>query len=339
MYIAVIGELGKVRKTIVLKCSECNKLFCNRYVTKFLNAKLHFCSKQCHANALCVDHILNLKIRETCLKKFGYVSASSSTEMKEKVKKTSIKRYGVENVFQAQEFISKIEQTCLERYGVKHYTMTQEFKDRCKKENLEKLGVEYPMQSLDVRKKAEIATFAHYGVKNPSQANEIKEKKKQTCLLHYGVEYYTQSEHSKNNPNYKLGAAKAHETRKKNKTYVTSKLENLFYDFLCEQFNASNVIRQIRINQRWEIDFYINSLSVYVQFDGIYWHGLDRPIEEIREHKQLRDVTISKKYDTDREQEKWFLENDLSLVRIIESSFKDNTQHQAIIELIKSAAK
>jgi hypothetical protein len=110
---------------------------------------------------------------------------------------------------------------------------------------------------------------------------------------------------------------KRHETLRKNGTYGSSKPEEECYQQLCEKF--THVERQVRVH-RWPIDFYIVSIDTYIQFDGIYWHGLDRPIEEIAQHKTKHDVQIHKKWLTDREQDLWFRENNLRLVRLSDLS-------------------
>jgi hypothetical protein len=61
------------------------------------------------------------------------------------------------------------------------------------------------------------------------------------------------------------------------------------------------------------------SIDTYVQLDGVYWHGLDRPIELIAEHRTKRDVQIHKKWATDREQDAWFAERGMKLVRITDA--------------------
>ena len=73
---------------------------------------------------------------------------------------------------------------------------------------------------------------------------------------------------------------------------------------------------------RWPIDFYIKSIDTYVQLDGVYWHGLDRPIEAIAEHRTKRDVQIHKKWLIDRQQVEWFASRGLRLVRITDQEFK-----------------
>jgi len=67
----------------------------------------------------------------------------------------------------------------------------------------------------------------------------------------------------------------------------------------------------------WSIDVYVPYVSVYFQFDGVYWHGLDRPVSEITNKK------ILKKVERDRRQVEWFSENSLNLVRITDVEWEN----------------
>ena len=62
----------------------------------------------------------------------------------------------------------------------------------------------------------------------------------------------------------------------------------------------------------WSIDVFVKDINTYFQFDGVYWHGLDRPENEIIDPK------ILKKVIRDKQQNLWFSENLLNLVRITE---------------------
>jgi hypothetical protein len=104
-----------------------------------------------------------------------------------------------------------------------------------------------------------------------------------------------------------------------NSTYRKSGPEDRLYDTLCNVYESDNVVRQVAVpGTKWLIDFYIRSIDTYVQLDGAYWHGLDRPIEVIAEHKTKRDVQIHKKWLTDREQDKWFNRMGKLLIRVID---------------------
>lgn len=112
-----------------------------------------------------------------------------------------------------------------------------------------------------------------------------------------------------------------HETMRDNGSYFNSKSEDKFYDLLVVLYGLENVQRQFVIN-KWPIDFYVQTTDTYVQFDGEYWHGLDRPLTEIMKFKTPRDKTILRKHQIDREQDNWFRDNDKRLVRITDKQFQ-----------------
>jgi len=79
-------------------------------------------------------------------------------------------------------------------------------------------------------------------------------------------------------------------------------------------------------NEVWCIDMYIPSINTYVQFDGIYWHGLDRDISEIERAAKQRDIdkSILEARKRDMRQNEWFLKNGKRLVRITDIDFLKN---------------
>ena len=104
-------------------------------------------------------------------------------------------------------------------------------------------------------------------------------------------------------------------------------------------FGKNDIEHLVMINNR-EIDFYIKSIDTYIQFDGIYWHGLDRNINEIKNSDKKRDEGRYKTYMKDREQDGWFKLSDLKLVRITDSEFINsmkNKNFDIIIKRIKRA--
>lgn len=105
-------------------------------------------------------------------------------------------------------------------------------------------------------------------------------------------------------------------------SYGKSKIEDEYFASLCELYGSDNVERQVTPpGTHWPIDFYIKSIDTWIQFDGVYWHGLDRPLEIITKYRTKRDAQIHKKWLTDREQDKWFEEHGLKLIRITDKQF------------------
>ena len=177
------------------------------------------------------------------------------------------------------------------------------------------------MQSAAIQQKTRETCQERYGVDNPSKSKEIQTKMKETCVSRYGVEnvWKVPSIHLKCNTHE--SRQKAYKTLRLNGTHGKSKAEDRFYEFILEKFPDKEVERHVMING-WCIDFKIN--NAYVQFDGIYWHGLDRSVEEIESSKSSRDTVILKTYMRDIEQKAWFEENKTLLCRISDKDFIHN---------------
>ena len=146
-------------------------------------------------------------------------------------------------------------------------------------------------------------------------------KRKVTTKKRFGVESMFKLDRVHQLANTPEKCRQRHETMKRNGSYFNSKSEHSFHNLLMELFGEENVQRQVVVN-KWPIDFYVKTIDSFVQFDGEYWHGLDRPLVEIMQFKTPRDKTILRKYQIDREQDNWFRDHDLRLVRITDKQFE-----------------
>lgn len=172
--------------------------------------------------------------------------------------------------------------------------------------SLKNFGTKSPMQCESIKLKHK-ESFKRHGehVTSSLKVPGAKEKRKRTNLERYGFEETFQIEKFRE---------KRNETWKKNlsRNYI-SRSELKFLSVLQQHFDK--IDHQKWVNKR-PIDFYIPSIDTYVQFDGVYWHGLDRPIEEIRESTKPRDIAIYRKWLSDQVQTAWFKEHNLRLVRV-----------------------
>jgi hypothetical protein len=160
-----------------------------------------------------------------------------------------------------------------------------------------------------------------YGVESVFSSKIMQEKIKKTMMAKYGVESPLDLQSCKENKCSQIAQQRRHTTMKRNGTYRSSKPENKLYLLLCEKFGEKSIERNIPIvGTRWSIDFFVRTKNVYIQFDGLYWHGLDRPIEIISEYKNKRDIIIHKKWLTDRKQDEWFSNKGLILLRLVENN-------------------
>ena len=195
--------------------------------------------------------------------------------------------------------------------------------DRVKRSTfLEKYGVDSPAKDRDVLARMRATNMARHGGW-PQQNSDIAAKRVATCIERYGVAHACCLPSTKANANSVAACQKRHETMKRNGTYGRSRHEDAFYGALCERFGVDDVTRQVKIDgTRWAIDFYVKSIDTYVQFDGAYWHGLDRPSDMIVRSSSPRDVAILRKPETDRMQDSWFATRGMRLVRVKDDDYR-----------------
>ena len=247
-------------------------LVCGNF-TKFYGSKKLMFANHCSNKCTQLDDETKIKFKQTCFKKYGVNAPMKSSKIKEKSKQTCLEKYGVENISQFFETKEKYKQTCLEKYNVdnpfklektKINSHSKEAKEKQRKTCLEKYGVENSFQSEEVRQKYKENYKRKYGVENPFQNEIIKEKIKQTCLEKYGVDRAIK------NP---LISNKVINTRIKNNTWTTSKLEEKLYLYIKEKFPS--VIRQYKDKERYPYfcDFYILELDLFLELNGTWTHG------------------------------------------------------------------
>jgi len=189
-----------------------------------------------------------------------------------------------------------------------------------------------------------------YGVEVITQSEEITKKRKETCLKRYGVDWVSKSEEVKS----KMWATKEKNDTLPNSPKVIQKMLDTFNSKSEEEkerikvksirsslktFNKrsktnklfdkifSNILEledEFRINygkhRKWFIDFYSKKFDVYIQIDGIYWHGTDKSILDIlcEIDKTGHRHAIARYYHkiTDIIQNNFFNENNFKLYRI-----------------------
>ena len=302
------------------KCALCGKQ------VKFVSFKLGYqtyCSNKCSNNSqLTKDKIrksteehfgsmnnfisqMKVKMKHTCLERYGVEFASQSKEIKDKMRNTCLERYGVESYTKTDEYKEKTKQTCLERYGVESYTKTDEYKEKTKQTCLERYGVEHQSQSDVSKENYRKTCLERYGVNNFSKTHEYKEKTINTCLIRYGKSHYNNREKTINtcleryNKKTYLGSEdckektkqtclerygvefmaqlecvkqKIYETKKNNNSFNKSSIEEQFASWLDE--NNILYIRQYKSEQYpFCCDFYFPEKDLYFEINGHCVHN------------------------------------------------------------------
>jgi len=262
----------------------------------------------------CQSKQIQDKVKETNLKNIGVEYPFQSNEIQDKVKITVQEKYGVTSVGKLEEVQEKMKETNISRYGQDNVLKIPEFREKIKETLMEKYGVENSLLSEEVMEKRNATNFERFGHINPFGNKEIQNKIKKTNIEKYGFK----------NPVSNIETQrKVHQSRKKNGSYGKSKSEDNFYETFLLLFLLFDDIERQAIVKNWPIDFYIKSLNLYIQFDGVYYHGLDRLIEVIKEFKTTMDEAIYKHHLNDQEQNKYFKENSLKLLRISDHKFSE----------------
>ena len=310
-------------RTIVhAQCDSCFREFqITRHVKLRLAEEFHFCDRHCVSVAHTKGGVLSLK-----------------------VERTNLALRGVRHHLMDKDVQAAIRYSVFEHFRVEYCSQASSVKEKTRQTNLERYGTPVSSQSEIVKETARLNNLLKWGFESPRQHPDVIEKTKRTLIEKYGVDCPFSIPHVAVNKHAPDACRKRHETRSKNSSHKISKQENRVYDIFVKVYGEDIVKRQIFMNNRWPIDFYISSIDTFVQYDGPYWHGLDRPIDEIIRFRTSQDRQIYVKMQIDKRQNAWFIENEMNLTRISNDSellqFMKNTSllTEEVIEEIVSTA-
>lgn len=245
-----------------------------------------------------------IKYEETCLKKYGKKSANQfvTEEKKQAYINGCQKKYGSNNASQSKEAKEKREQTMLSKYGVKHnFTLCntsehakeiwnknhdkiiEKTKDTCNK----KYGVEYYCQTkewkeknrISKRKKSEIFEKTNNCVK---QCDLIRKYGRGWLVLIKNEEINVIKDPERFG-NY-ISNNDIHKIIEYNSTphniFSISKDELEIRQYVESLVGKENIISNDRTTistkeNRYELDIYIPSHNVAIEYNGVYWHSIE----------------------------------------------------------------
>lgn len=299
------------------------------------------------------------KTRETCRERYGVDNPMKNTEICEKVskkvKQTFFERYGVTNPSQVPEFRQKAIQTTFEKFGVEYILQLPErakalsdasqsnaARVKRKKTLQIRYGGDSAFSSADVRETAKQTMNKRYGVSHSMKCEALKKRAyataRSTCQIRYGgnsafsdpqiyekgrktCEERHGSRHPMKLTKFKL---KRNSTLKRKGFSKTSQAEKLFGKWLQDKFPDVQIQTQI-VCGAYTVDFLLSD-HLYIHFDGVYWHGLDRDIEVIKNSIIPRDKAIYRAYLKDRRQDQWFTDNNMKYLRITDREFSESPE-------------
>lgn len=288
-----------------------SKIFCsrsgrNRRLLSFQKGLLKFCGNQ----SVCVcnrenfdsavasrDEVTKEKIKKkrakTNLKKYGHEFASQAEDIKDRAAATCLLKYGTKSPTQNPEILNKVKSTCLNNHGVEFPQQKWEILEKSNQTFMNKYGVTRPAKDPEVRQQAMKTMLEKYNVTNSMKVPEIAEKvrianklARYEAMLSFRTgftplftgEIYAKSEKDQKLP-WKCNSC-------------SLEFGSSIYNVRCPTCNPQNeswgetVIRKfleennIEYHQHdrktivpYELDFYIPSKQLAIEFNGIYWHS------------------------------------------------------------------
>ena len=243
------------------------------------------------------------KAKKTCLDKYGVDNVSKSVEIIEKIKETNQLKYGVDWSWMNDTVKEKIKQTYIELYGTEIASQNEDIKNKVKKTFRKNYGVDNIFQHKETMDKVYEENIKKYGTKIPVNSDKMKsETIKKNKEMYYNrliestkindivAPLFTQDEYIT--------------TDRKNKYKFQCKTcSNIFEDhidgghmprcLICNPYIAGYslhekeiveyiklLLPQEKIEEKcWtilgnkEIDIYIPSKNIAIEYDGLYWHS------------------------------------------------------------------
>lgn len=242
------------------------------------------------------------KAKETFLRNYGVENPMQSEEIRAKLKEAILEKYGVENVSQSEEIRAKVRRTNLERHGNEVFVKSETFRNRTKETNLRKYGVEHASQSEEIQEKIKQTNLERYGTEYSSQSEIVKKRvrksnRKKTynfflsLLKNRGLEPLDDKETLLTSERINLKCTNCGEifdVAYDNATQQSSIFcpvchpkysspEMEIHSFLTQYIPGDEIIHKDRkvLQGNKELDIYIPTKKLAIEFDGLYWHNTD----------------------------------------------------------------
>ncbi len=260
--------------------------------TKFENFKYKiYCSSECSNKS----EDKKEKRKKTNIEKYGFENPFQNEEIKEKIKITNIEKYGVDNPSKNKEIQKRKKDTNLEKYGVEYTLQNKEIKEKGIQTNIEKYGTKYSSQNKEIKNKIKKTNIEKYGVEYITQNKEIKNKIKKTILnnlypkINKLLEYLNLELLSDYNQNKELIEIRCKtcgiifQTQFFNLQRDCGKCPVCFPKYksngeielleFIKSLNLEIIENSREIISPKELDIYIPSKNIAIEFNGLYYHS------------------------------------------------------------------
>lgn len=237
----------------------------------------------------------------TNMERYGVTNPMRDDGVQEKQKQTVRERYGVDNVFASKEIQEKIKQTCIEKYGVENPSSLESVKLKIRQTTKERYGVENVMKLPEFKKRVDDTNMERYGRTRAIQNDEMKSKIKQQFIDEYNVEHPAKAHISADTKAKLLDGTwlkQQHHDEKKTHSRIAKEL-GVSQSYLSEVMEAHGIETKFLFSSQaerdindfinslgvstiqntrtlispLEIDIYVPSHNLAIEYNGIYWHN------------------------------------------------------------------
>jgi hypothetical protein len=290
-YTVDIINLPKSSKiNIRVKCDYCKNVKITEYrlyILSIKNGGKYACCNKC-------AYVKNIK---TNIEKYGVEHTGSIKEFIDKKEKTNIEKYGNKCSLFNNVVKQKKMESMLEKYGVDTPIKNVDIKNKIRETNLKKYNVDTPIKNVDIKNKIKETNLKKYGVKNVFQSDNIKtlikeklfknKKEKYKKLLNindYELLEYSNIIKIKHNVckcvftinNINLLNRMKYDICLCTECYPiseqTSVKEKELVDYV-KSLNVDLIEGDREILNGKELDIYLPSKNLAIEFNGLYWHS------------------------------------------------------------------
>jgi len=284
--------MGRPRKNpiyVTNHCPVCDQNFAIKY------SKKHqiYCSKSCSQRSPVVIEKIKVSQKQTFLKNYGVEHPMLDKDVKIKFKKSMLNKHGVEHPSHMSDHKNKVKSSLMKKYGDESYNNI----DQMKKTMMEKYGVDNYRKTQECSDKIKSTCLKKYGVDHSSKRSEFKHKHYANMFTKFNVspqfENFTPmfelSDYegvTGETVKYKFKCNRCSSIDlhtltdghrplcKRCDKDIIFKKQNEVYLFLKELMKDDVIVvgdRTLLYPQ--EIDLYIPTKKLAIEFNGLYWHS------------------------------------------------------------------
>lgn len=278
-YCRDISEIEFIQKVWHWVNHEPNKIKCvcgsvTSFNKNWMNGYRKFCSAKCSQS----DDLTKQRRKNTVLSKYGVDNIAKLTDIKKKQESTNLLKYGHKSSFQSEEVRNKWSKSVKEKWGVEHIFQLESVKDKSKETTFDKWGTEHYVQSEHYKEKLKEIGFSEklrrihidrqilkYRIIDIDFINidgRILELISKKCGHKFNIHYDSLKRRIDNNYEYCTICNPTNTGQSQEEKLIVDWIKSLSIDVI-ERDRTFGV----------ELDIYIPSKKIAIEFNGLYWHS------------------------------------------------------------------